>query len=302
MKLSLALSALLLGGAVMMSGCGSSSSSTPSGDTTNTVTDTDTSENSVPVFTTAMLAGKTFYGYGIYADASGVTPEYRIIATFNADASQLNAHNFPDAEDTFSVDVANSIVDGKMHWSADGIVNQVATAIQILDDGSFFMIANDSLHPDPYPVLFSATELADKGQAAFETFMAAQALSKETMTANTWYGVDWAEYDLNDQTGNLNCQALWLFNEDDTIDASYMDNGQLKTIEDAGTYLISDNKLEADYTVGEDPGHSTLTPIMIFNGEIIWDDKTAYFKNRDDAVAFVQLLGGGETCYGIFPE
>ncbi len=256
------------------------------------------------VFTIKMLAGKTFYTYGYEMDGTQVGTGNRFVAAFNADATQVNVHNHADdTYDSFSVDAVNSIIDGKMHWSSDGASDTVATAIKLFEDGSFLALVSDPDHADPYPQLFSTAELADKGQAVIDAYLAGLTLTKATMTAASWYGIDWAEYDISTHSGALNCQALWTFNSDDTIRIDYIDEGDQQHSMDIGTYIVENNQLIATYNedAGENAGTYTVTPIMITENEIIWANDTAYFKNRADAVAFVELLGGDEGCYRYFP-
>jgi len=68
------------------------------------------------------------------------------------------------------------------------------------------------------------------------------------------------------------------------------------------TYVVSGNFLETDGEDDEGAYHDSQFPILATEDTILWQDQSAYFKNRADAVAFVQLLGAGEECYGNFPE
>jgi hypothetical protein len=255
-------------------------------------------------FTPQMLAGKTFYTYGYEMNGTQVGTGNRFIATFNADATQVNVHNHADdTYGSFSVDALNSIVEGKMHWNSDGTSGSVTTAIKLFEDGSFLALVADPDHADPYPQLFSTVELADKGREVIDAYLAGLTLTKATMTAASWYGVDWAEYDIGNHSGDLHCQALWTFNSDDTIRIDYVDESDQTQWMDIGTYEVINNVLIPTYNAnaGENAGTYTMTPITLTDSEVIWANETAYFKSRADAVAFVELLGGDEGCYRYFP-
>ena len=135
-------------------------------------------------------------------------------------------------------------------------------------------------------------------------------MSKEIITANPWYGIDLSEYDINDHTGDLMCQALFTFKENNTIDVSYMEDGgsQMQTIENIGTYVVSGNNLETEYgaAAGEGAGHSTMSPLMVTGNEIIWQDQTFYFKNRADAEVFLNYVAPNNaaaiSCLKYFPQ
>ena len=313
MKLSLALSALLLGGAVIMSGCGTSSDSTPADSNTSAAVGDgsgtaggDTNESSAPAFTTAMLAGKTFYTYGLWVGGQEAETENRFVVTFNADASGCNVHNHSDSEgDTFSVNGTNSINDGKMHWHTDGMSDMTATAVKIFEDGSFIATMIDPDHYDPYAILFSTTERADKGQTVFDDYLAAQTMDKATITANPWYSLDWSELD-NSEGGGVLCHALFTFKSDNAIDVAWVDeSGHTQTMTDFSTYVISGNRLEFDTPNGEgEVEHTSMFPIVKDSDHIIWSGDTAYFKNRADAETFLNYIDpeNAAACMANFPE
>ncbi len=318
MKLSIGLSVLLLGGAIVMGGCGGGSGSDDSGTAGNSSSvssnisssgnsssvssenggSSSSSEAAAPEFTAGMLAGKTFYTYGLENGGQGT--ENRAVVTFNADASGMNVHNHADAQDTFSVDGNNTIIDGKMHWSVPGMTPTTITAVKQLDDGSFIVSIIDPDHFDPYPQLFSTTELSDKGQAVFTAYLAEQTLSKDEITANPWYNIDWMSAD-----NAVQCQALFTFNADNTIDASYMDdNGQLQSLQNIAAYVVSGNRLEYDGHDSEGQARQiSLQPVLKDSAHIIWTDSTAYFKNRADAEAFLNYIDPDnvENCMKAFP-
>lgn len=308
MKISLVLSALLLGGAVIMSGCGGSSSSNDGGTTGNSSSNSSTggssssgTEASAPEFTTQMLAGKTFYNYGL--EHGGQSTENRMIVEFNADATGMTVHNHPDATDTFSVTGTNAVTDGKMHWSVPGMTPMTVTAIKILDDGSIIATMVDPDHFDPYPILFSSSPLADKGLAVFTAYLAEQTLTKDDIAANPWYSLDWSEVN---NGGSVNCHARFTFKSDNSADADYVDeNGQPQSMQNFTTYVISDNRLEYDAPNGEgQTEHTSMQPIIKDSDHIIWTTETAWFKNRADAATFVNYVDPDNAagCMQSFPE
>lgn len=296
MKLSLVLSAILFSSAVIINGCGSSSSSSDNNTSSSVESSNSSASSSVPAngpeFTVAMLAGNTFYGYGIHPEEAGFEAENRMVAEFDANASSVHVHNHADSNESFSVDAANSIVDGKMEWQIDGMSGITGSALKIYEDGSFMMTIVDLDHYDPYPVYFATTELADKGQSVFEAFADEQTISKDALTANGWYDVEWMD--------GLECVGLIMANADNMVDLSYVDeNGTLQSLENIATYVVSDNKME---TVDEDAEHNTWIPVLASEDSILWQREAAFFKNRADAVKMVQLMGGGEECYDKFPQ
>jgi hypothetical protein len=310
MKLSLVLSALLLGGAVIMSGCGGGSSSSndqnTTGNSSSSVASSGSSsssgtEASAPEFTTEMLAGKTFYNYGLGHGGQGT--ENRMVVEFNTDATGMTIHNHSDATDTFSVTGTNAVTDGKMHWSVPGMTPMTVTAVELLDDGSFIATMIDPDHFDPYPILFSSSELADKGQAVFTAYLAEQTLSKDDISASPWYSLDWSEVN---NGGSVNCHARFTFKSDNSVDVDYVDeNGQPQSMQNLTTYVISGNRLEYDTQNGEgQTEHTSMQPVIKGSNSIIWTTSTAWFKNRADAETFVNYLDPDNAagCMQFFPE
>jgi|GEM_PF-6658070 len=316
MRHNLFLSALLLGASILVTGCGGGGSSDSGSGTQQTGNGGDSQQTgngggtqnpsgqndnngttaAGAKLTLDMLKAKTFYTYGI--DRIADKTEYRFVIEFNADASGFNIHNFPGSDSTFSVDGTNSVSDGIMRWHADGD-SVVTTALKIYADGSFLAQSDETSHFDPYPKLFSSTKLADKGQSVYDAFMADQTLEKQALVANPWYWVSWS-YD-NDDNVNVDCKSMRVFGADNSVGYSFVKNGSTVTKNDAGTYVVSGNTLETDISIGEEVRHSSFTPVLITADKILWKDGQAFFKNRADAVTFVENMGADAGCYDHFP-
>ena len=310
MKLSLALSVLLVGGSLFMSGCGDSSSDEEK--VVNSIDENTTdliNQANAPKFTTEMLAGKTFYGYG-YEPGSNDMMETgdRFKVIVSADASKMEIWASDGSEK--HGDAATSIfTDAKgrsaFKWQLDGMSDVEDALLKVFDDGSFMVLSTNPDHFDPNPILFSATKTADKGSALYNEFIAEQTISKDILGANPWYSLDWSEvhYIDGEKTGNLNCHALFTFDSENNIDAQYIDeNGVTQSVENIGSYVISDNKLVTTTPEDGEMVTETSTPIAVLKDEIIFDNSSAMFKNRADAVAFVTMMGGDEGCYNSFPQ
>ncbi|MEA1919973.1 MAG: hypothetical protein U9N52_09050 [Campylobacterota bacterium] len=286
MKLSLALSALLVGGSLFMSGCGSDSSSSD-GNTTSSQAAQSSSEAAVqaPQFTTEMLAGKTFYSYS-RTERQGGNVEYHdgTVVIFSNNASTVSSQD-------------GSISNIPVTLAGD------AMSLVLPDGNKKFLLLGSSesyliLIDDYGEMLWSTSEQADNAQALFETIISEQTITQETFTAHPWYSLDWAEAD--DGRGVL-CHALFTYHANGTADASYIDNGEVKSMVGAMTYSVENNKHTATYMEEGELKTSTYTPLLVSENRIIWTHEQALFKNRADAVAFSELFKDS-SCNPYFPE
>jgi len=199
MKLSLALSALLIGGSLFMSGCNSSSSDVEKivqevvDNIDENVTDT-INELTAPKFSTQMLAGKTFYSYGYGLDNGNFDTENRFKAIVSADASAMEIWASDGSEkygDANSEIITDSKGRSAIAWHIDGITDSQFILLKIFDDGSFMSQPIDPDHFEAYPQLFAASQMEDKGLALYNIFFAEQIISKDILGANPWYSLDW---------------------------------------------------------------------------------------------------------------
>ena len=310
MKLSLALSALLVGGSLFMSGCGSDSSSND----TKTQSSSDAGNSSsaaaveAPKFTTEMLAGKTFYSYGLDEHNNQVETENRFKAIVSTDGTTMEVWS-NDGSEKYGTANSSIITDAKgrsaIKWSFEGMTDKEFPLLKVFSDGSFMTLYVDPEDFSPYPQLFAATEMEDKGLALYNEFFAEQTISKEIVTANPWYSLDWRDVERNNGkfSGNFECHSLKTYNEDNTITFQWLDDNGVAGSMTIGSYIVSDNVLEAEEPQDEQGtlGHSTMTPLYVSSDEIKWTDRTAWFKNRADAIAFMATTGL-DDCSKYFPE
>jgi hypothetical protein len=142
----------------------------------------------------------------------------------------------------------------------------------------------------------------DKGEAIYSKFLSEQIITQESMGANSWYILEWETS--NDDVSNFKCQAQYTYNSDNTIDAKYIKDGAVVTSEDTATYVISDNKLIINMPEDENMLTNTLSPVLVSSDNIIFEN-SAMFKNRDDAIAFINMMSGktdGGCASSVFPE
>jgi hypothetical protein len=199
--------------------------------------------------------------------------------------------------------ITNAKNQSALKWTLEGMQSIEHALLKVFDDGSFITQPNDPNHPEPYPQLFAASAQDDKGEAIYSKFLSEQVITKESMGANPWYTLDWEKSD--DDVYDFKCKAQASYNLDNTIDAKYINGeGDIKTLEDIGTYVISDNKLIINISEDENMLTNTLSPVLVSSDNIIFEN-SAMFKNRDDAITFINTMSGktdGGCASSVFPE
>ena len=295
MKLSLILSSLLVGASLLLSGCGSSDDSTPatndatqSGDTTtaggsttkdDTTATADATEQ-IEQFTTEMLAGKTFYSYGMEADNSKnkVIAKANMQFNFSADASTVEGINLQDGEnygsfpatidsDKFTV----STPDGEKHTSF---------LLTTLD--------GEPVTYDQWLTVWSTEQQSDNGEALLKKLQNDQKLTVDKLTANPWYMVSWA-YDENEQN-TFTCDAKVTIDSNGTITYSSIENGVITTSSEYNAKIASGDA-NSQYFLAANPNL------------IYYADSMVYFKNISDAKVFIEEMGAtnADECVASYP-
>jgi hypothetical protein len=278
MKLSLALSVLLVSGSLFMSGCDSSSSAQEAidqveGNITEVIDEItgDNSEAAAPKFTTEMLAGKTFYTYFRSYENGAFEYSDNMQFNFSANASTLEAISIRDGENYGSA-LPVALSGSKMTITV-GDEEKAEFLFKNIDTG-LIMVSGSEF------VLWTPSQQADGGQTAYEAFLSAEqenigtdAQKVAILTANPWYllGMEW-----NDGQGNAQCQAKATLQDLDNGTAQYVDNGELQTI-------------TIDSTTPDD--EKSYLNMLASNGEVLLvqnnDDIQFWFKNREDVEAYI---------------
>lgn len=287
MKLSLALSALLVGGSLFMSGCGSDSSSND----TKTQSSSDAGNSSsaaaveAPKFTTEMLAGKTFYTYFPHYDNGFQGGTATMQFNFSADATTVEAIDAKTGENYGSAlpvtingnTMAIVTPDGESHRS-----------MLLKVDGNNMFIFEGA------PALWSATQLGDNGTAILGALLKNDKLTNEVLAANTWSNME-IVYDDNGNS-DYDCKNTFTFKADGT-----------------GSTPGDDGKpWEFTYSIGEDDQFSIQDSDMHMvywtksDDILFFTDNTLFFKSKAAAKSFLLSMGQNESdadsCVSNFTE
>ncbi|MFA6193142.1 MAG: hypothetical protein WC665_12425 [Sulfurimonas sp.] len=297
-KLSITLSALLIGSA-LLTGCGDSGSSTPTADTNATNTNTTTPEantttevnNTVavaqgPQFTTAMLAGKTFYtswpNYQIDYNANTVTS-----VTYNEDMQ----FNFSANASTFeAISLAENQNYGIFPIAIDKdllIITGHGGDILIKEQNGNMLISNGG-----DIAVWTPTQGAYK--TAYEALLADEQLTVAKLTANPWYKL----YILSDNGSRAYaCQAMLTYDSNGTVTSTYMKDGALTT-----ETSLDDKVANAVDGVVHDVAFAAATPTAIFG-----HDYTIKFKNKADVARYIStdesvIPSNIDACLANYPN
>ncbi|MFA6136798.1 MAG: hypothetical protein WC667_01805 [Sulfurimonas sp.] len=290
-KLSITLSALLIG-SVLLTGCGDSGSSTPAADANttpaaNTTTDTTTPAAAQgPQFTTTMLAGKTFYtswpNYQIDYNANTVTSvTYNEDMQFNfsANAAAVEAVSLTDNQNfgTIPITIDKDILGFTGH-GGDSLIKELNGNLLIGQGGDI--------------AVWTPTQGGQK--TAYEALLAGEKLTIAMLTANPWYKL---YVNSNNGSRTYECQAMLTYDSNGTVTSTYMKNGVLTT----ETSL--DNKVaNAVDGVVHDVAFAAATPTAIFG-----HDYTIKFKNKADVARYISTDESVtptqiDTCMANYPN
>ena len=285
MKLSLTLSTLLLGSALMFTGCGSDSDTTP--------TTTGATEQAVKL-TASMLAGKTLSVYGY--QNGGTAGDNRMSMIVSDDASTCDIKS-PDLSEVYADDAVLSVTDDSLTISFDG--NTVSYSVVSIDDNGLYVTntANMGNSIDAYPIVMAFETQADTGAALLNSLATATTVTSAKLSAAPLYSVDFG-------SGWAECWAIDTFKTDGTYSGIAID-GELETF--TATYSVSGNVISLS---GVD-GVSTTSVLSLTDDLMItswsYDDEggsgvggTRSYTSKQDALDFA--MSYGEDCSGYFTQ
>ena len=291
MKLSTALSGLLLG-SVLFTGCGSSSSSTPSTNTTTAGGTTTATTTTGAQFTSAMLGGKTFYNYFYNVKRDNNTDT--ITSTTYDDNMQFN----------FSADASTAEA---ISIQANDYGTNYGSALPVTLDKDLMDIAANGKHNPQFLIKelngnLLVSETGDisiwtptqgGAQTAYEALVADEKETVAMVTANPWYVLS-VDYSNNDARV-YKCENKMTIDSNGTITMEYIDNnGTTQTATDFASNVAN----AVDGIISDD------TFVAATETAIYTNDRKILFKNKADVERYInaEYPGTAAGCMASYPN